>query len=193
MSDYRRYFVPGATYFFTIVTYKRRPLFADAVNIQRLRDSISIAKNELPFEINAAVVLPDHMHFIWSIPHGDDNYSKRIGRMKVEFTRMYHGRAELPRNVSRSRRKRHESDVWQRRFWEHTIEDEHDFDRHFDYIHYNPVKHELVSCPHAWTPTTFHHWVAKGVYDQFWGCNCNGRRAPLLDFSDIEDSVGEEL
>jgi putative transposase len=193
MSDYRRYFVAGGTYFFTIVTYRRRPLFRDTSNVQRLRDAISIVKIELPIDINAAVVLPDHMHFLWTLPQGDDRYSKRIGRMKVEFTRLLHGVSQLPHDVSRSRRDRHESDVWQRRFWEHSVEDEHDFDRHFDYIHYNPVKHRLASCPHAWITSTFHHWVAQGVYDQFWGCNCNGRRTPTPDFSDIEDSVGEEL
>jgi putative transposase len=95
------------------------------------------------------------------------------------------------RSLSRSRQKHRESDVWQRRFWEHTIRDEHDFERHFDYIHYNPVKHGLVRCPHAWKASSFHFWVKRGVCDQFWGCNCSGRSSPLLDFSELEDTVGE--
>jgi putative transposase len=86
MSDYRRYFVPGGTYFFTIVTHHRRKIFSTADNIQRLREAIRVVKSELPFDINAAVVLPEHMHFLWTLPPGDDRYSKRIGRMKVEFT-----------------------------------------------------------------------------------------------------------
>jgi putative transposase len=191
MSDYRRYFVPGATYFFTIVAHRRRPLFSSAQNVQRLRDAMTTVKNELPFYINAAVILPEHMHFLWTLPSGDDGYSKRIGRMKVEFTRSIQSNSRLRHGSTRSREKHRESDVWQRRFWEHTIRDERDFDRHFDYIHFNPVKHGLVSCPHFWTATSFHHWVEKGVYDQYWGCSCDGRRFAALDFSDIENTVGE--
>lgn len=191
MSDYRRYFVAGGTYFFTIVTYQRRSLFADSQNVQRLRAALSTIKVEMPFDINAAVVLPDHVHFLWTLPPGDKNYSKRLGRMKVEFTRSLRGAGALPLTVSVSRKKHHESDVWQRRFWEHTIEDEHDFDRHFDYIHYNPVKHGLAKCPHEWEATSFHYWVKKGVCDRHWGCNCGERRCPVMDFSDIGDTVGE--
>ena len=126
MSEYRRYFVAGATYFFTIVAYKRRPIFADEISVQLLRESISAVKVEMPFDINAAVILEDHMHFIWSLPPGDDNYSKRIGLLKVEFTKRLQrsGLIEAGPSRSASRRKHRESDVWQRRFWERTIRDE---------------------------------------------------------------------
>jgi len=193
MSDYRRYFVPGGTYFFTIVTYKRQHLFASGANVQRLRRVIATVKKDVPFKINAAIILPDHMHFLWTLPPGDDQYSKRIGCMKVGFTNSLHGENVRLIRSSSSRTKHRESDVWQRRFWEHTIRDEEDFDRHFDYIHYNPVKHGLVSCPHAWEASSFHHWVVAGVYDRSWGCNCGDRRrtAKEFDFADIEDSVGE--
>jgi putative transposase len=191
MSDYRRYFIPGGTYFFTIVTNHRRPLFSSNYNVQRLRSALATVKSELPFDINAAVVLPDHMHFLWALPPGNDKYPKGIGLMKVEFTRSLHDTSSLRRTTNRSRAKHRESDVWQRRFWEHTIRDEHDFDRHFDYIHYNPLKHGLVRCPHAWKATSFHHWVQKGVCDQIWGCNCIGRYSAPLDFSNIEHTVGE--
>lgn len=191
MSDYRRYFVAGATYFFTIVTYQRQRLFADSSNVQLLRQALAATKKELPFDINAAVVLPDHVHFLWTLPPGDVAYPKRIGRMKVAFTHALHGIAQLPGDVSPSRRKHHESNVWHRRFWEHVIRDEHDFDRHFDYVHYNPVKHGLVTCPHVWKASSFHYWVAKGVYDVGWGCNCVRRQSALMDFSDIANTVGE--
>jgi putative transposase len=191
MSDYRRYFVAGATYFFTILTYKRHPIFANDANVQRLREALVSVKSELPFEINAAVVLPDHAHFLWTLPQRDDAYSKRIGKMKVAFTRSLRGAGMLPKYVSRSRRDRHESDVWHRRFWEHLIRDQHDFDRHIDYVHYNPVKHGLVSCPHAWKASSFHYWVTRGVYEATWGCNCGQRKYPEMDFSDIENTVGE--
>ena len=191
MSDFRRYFVAGGTYFFTIVTYCRRPILASDERITLLRRAIATVKRELPFDINAAVILPDHIHFLLTMPPGDDNYSKRIGRIKVEFTRAFRNTIKSPRQVSISRKRRNESDVWQRRFWEHLIRDDGDFDRHFDYIHYNPVKHGRVKCPHAWTATSFHHWVKRGVYDQGWACNCGARRIKSLDFSDIETSIRE--
>lgn len=191
MADYRRYFVAGGTYFFTIVTYRRRRLLASAINVDRLRNAIAAVKKELPFAINAAVVLPDHLHFLWTLPVGDNDFSKRIGKIKVEFTRSVNADLGAESDPSPSRRKRHDGDVWQRRFWEHLIRDEHDFDRHFDYIHYNPVKHRLAACPHAWSVTSFHHWVRKGVYEPYWGCSCQGRRSPAMDFSDIEKSAAE--
>jgi putative transposase len=150
MPDYRRYFVAGATYFFTIVTYRRRPIFGDQKNVELFRDAIRTVKRELPFDINAAVVLPDHIHFLWTLPRGDDAYSKRMGRVKVEFTRAFKPNDRKPIRVSRSCQQRHERDVWQRRFWEHLVRDERDFDLRFDYIHWNPVKHGLVKCPHFW-------------------------------------------
>ena len=145
MSRYRRYFVPGGTYFLTIVTHRRLPLFADPENIQRLRRAARIVKQQLPFDIVASVVLPDHVHFIWSLPPDDSAYSKRIGRLKVEFTRSV---GEADGALSASRRKHRESGNWQRRFSEHTLSED-DFDQYFDYVHYNPVKHGYVSCPHV--------------------------------------------
>lgn len=191
MSDYRRYFVAGGTYFFTIVTYQRKALFGDETNVQRLRDALAEVKQELPFDIQAAVLLPDHMHFIWALPAGDDNYSRRIGLMKVKFTRSLRGENSFPQNVSASRRKHRESDVWQRRFWEHTIGDEDEFERLFDYIHYNPVRHGYASCPHLWPTSSFHRWVDRGVYDVGWGCCCKRRGPGKFDFEDIHDKTGE--
>lgn len=191
MSDYRRWYVPGGTYFFTIVTYHRRRLFDDEANVERLRAAVATVLKEQPFEIVAAVILPDHLHFLWTLPPGDDDYSKRIGRMKVEFTKSLNG-ISMPRMAtSESRQKHRESDVWQRRAWEHVVRDEHDFDRHFDYIHYNPVKHGYVSCPHLWPYSSFRKWVDRGVYDQRWACQCEGRSPLPLDFTDIADTVGE--
>jgi putative transposase len=197
MADYRRWYVAGGTYFFTIVTYRRRPLFGDPANVERLRQAIRSVQRDQPFHIHAAVVLPDHIHFLWSLPRGDANYSKRIGRMKVEFTKsLYGGDRERPMasrgaSTTPSRRKHRESDIWQRRFWEHTIRDEHEFERSFDYIHYNPVKHEHAACPHLWIASSFHRWVEREVYDLRWGCRCDDRNPGRFDFSDIQDITGE--
>lgn len=93
----------------------------------------------MPFEILGAVVLPDHLHFLWQLPPDDDNYSKRVGKIKVTFTKSFQRQNSSSEQISLSRQ-----NIWQRRFWEHTIKDELDFAQHLDYIHYNPVKHNLV-------------------------------------------------
>ena len=98
MSDYRRFFVPGGTYFFTLVAYQRRPRFAQPSDVQRLRDAVAFVQREQPFRFLAAVILPDHMHFVWTLPPGDSDYSRRIGRMKVHFTRSC-DTAAIPRRV----------------------------------------------------------------------------------------------
>jgi putative transposase len=189
MPNYRRSIVPGGTFFLTLVTYHRTSTFSDPGQVARLRAALKQVICETPFEIPAAVILPDHAHFLRSLPRGDGDYSRRVGRMKVLFTRSQ-ARTEASRpGGNASRRKHREAEVWQRRFWEHTIEDEEDFERHLDYIHYNPVKHGLITCPHLWPHSSFSRWVRMGHYSREWGCCCDGRRPkPPLD---ILDGVGE--
>ena len=110
----------------TWVTHQRAPLFKHADNVTRLRQAVSQMKTEAPFDIVAAVVLPDHIHFVWTLPDSDSNYSKRVGRIKVLFTQSLKGKNAQPDNTSESRRKHRESDVWQRRFWERTVRTEED-------------------------------------------------------------------
>lgn len=119
MPNYRRVYTPGGTYFFTIVTYCRRPIFKDARNVDLLRNAIARVKTEKPFKILAAVILPNHIHFIWQLPSDDSNYSQRISRLKVLFTRAYKAKNPSNLEISTSRHRHRESDVWQRRFWEH--------------------------------------------------------------------------
>ena len=179
MSEYRRAHIPGSSVFITLVTYQRRKLFVAAENIDKLRQTCATVIAEKPFaiatlscRIEAAVILPEHIHFLWRLPPDDSDYSYRVGRMKVLFTRALRGVNTLPENVSESRRKHRESDVWQRRtvrrfpphtsstrqrrFYEHTIRDEVDLRRHLDYLHFNPVKHGLVKCVHEWEYSSFH-------------------------------------
>jgi len=190
MPDYRRYFVSGGTYFFTLVSYARRPRFVGDAALARLRAAVVAVKRELPFHFLAAVVLPDHMHFLWTLPAGDADYSRRIGKMKGHFTRSSPDRWQ-GEQVSASRRRHRESDVWQRRFWEHTVRDEDEMAALLDYIHYNPVKHGLTSCPHAWAASSFRRWVALGQYDVGWGCTCQSAHPMLLDFRGLDEKVGE--
>ena len=194
MPEYRRLYVPGGTYFFTLVTQDRRKLFEDPENVERLRAAVRQVRAQWPFDLVAGVVLLDHLHFIWTLPTNDSDYSKRIGRIKVLFTRSLIGtRWEALAGVSRvrSRERHHESEVWQRRFWEHTIEDERDYENHFHYLHFNPVKHELCACPHLWEASTFEHWVQQSVYDHNWCCCCEGGAIKRPYPTELERTVGE--
>ena len=183
--------MPGGTVFLTVVTHERRPLFKDPRNIERLRQAATNVMAEMPFAFEAAVVLHDHFHVLWTMPEGDTNYSKRMGRLKVEFTQSLQGRNALPVDVSASRRKHRESDVWQRRFLEHTIKDEQDFEDHLHYIHYNAVKHGYVTCPHAWPHSSFEKWIARGVYTRKWACACGGAIWQPPDWRAIGEYAGE--
>ena len=179
MPDYRRAYIPGGTYFLTLVTHDRQPLLGSSAAVTRLRRAIREVMRELPFEVSAAVVLPDHVHFLWNLPPGDADYSRRVGKIKVLFTRSTREGQSTPSVVSGSRTKKREGGVWQRRFWEHTVGDERDFEACLNYIHYNPVKHGLVTCPHLWPHSSFPKWVESGLYLPEWGCSCGGRRPSL--------------
>jgi putative transposase len=174
VPEYRRANIPGSSVFLTLITYDRTKLFSVPENIDKLRKACAIVVAEKPFKIDAAVILPEHIHFLWTLPPDDPDYSYRVGRMKVLFTRALRGANNLPDDVCESRRKHRESDVWQRRFYEHTIRDEFDFRKHLDYLHFNPVKHRLVKCVHDWQYSSFHRGVKRGEYDVKWGCQCNG-------------------
>ena len=158
MPNYRRYRVLGGTYFFTVNLLERRQ---DTLvrNIAILRDAVRKTRNERPFRIDAWVVLPDHIHCIWTLPVGDDDFSNRWKSIKIRFVQA------LPRTEYRSttRIAKGERAVWQRRFWEHVIRDEIDFARHMDYIHINPVKHGLVHHLANWPYSSFHRFIVSSL------------------------------
>lgn len=191
MSQYRRLYQKGGIVFLTIVTYNRKSIFNNPRNIDLLRKATATVKSEIPFDILGAVILPDHFHFLWQLPPDNVDYSKRVGRLKALFTKSLKKGNNLLQEIPESRKKHRESNIWQRRFWEHTIRDERDFEQHLDYIHYNPVKHGLVSCPHLWEYSSFNLWVKKGFYDQDWACFCKGKKVKIPDFREIVNSVGE--
>jgi putative transposase len=191
IPNYRRFFVPGGTLFLTIATYERSPFFADEINVERLRQAFAQVKRERPFDFVAAVILPDHLHVLWTLPRGDTAYSVRVGRIKVLFTRALRGHNALPQDVSASRQKHRESNVWHRRFWEHTIADDRDFEQHLNYIHYNPVKHGHARCPHSWPHSSFARSVADGLYDPHWGCSCDGRIPAMPRMASLDGVAGE--
>lgn len=170
MPNDRRSYLPGGTYFFTVVTHRRRRLFHHVRNRSLLGEALRQCQANRPFEINAVILLPDHLHAIWTMPRGDTSYSDRWSIIKRTFTQQYLRGSGQDGRVSAGKLRERRRGIWQRRFWEHTLEDEDDFQTHFDYIHYNPVKHQLVKCPGDWEPSSFHRWVEQGVYPKNWGC-----------------------
>jgi putative transposase len=191
MSDYRRIYQNQSIVFLTIVTYERQRIFHNPQNILLLRQTTAKVKLEMPFDILAAVILPDHLHFLWQLPLNEHNYSKRIGRLKALFTKSFLKTNNIDLRLSESRKKHRESNIWQRRFWEHTIRDEKDFEQHLNYIHYNPVKHNLVTCPHFWPYSSFHSLVKKEFYSVNWACICHKNPSQIPDFTLVNHDFGE--
>ncbi len=164
--QYRRADVAGGTYFFTVnLAERKRTLLVDAID--DLRDVMKKVKTSHPFHIDAMVVLPDHLHAIWTLPAGDADYPMRWSLIKAEFSRCIP--KEERRNLSRIAKG--ERGIWQRRYWEHLIRDEGDYEKHVEYIHYNPVKHGIVSRVIDWPYSSFHRDMRQGVYEQNWAGN----------------------
>ena len=176
MPDYRRRWIAGGTFFFTLVTYDRRPWLCDDWARTALRLAIARVRKRHPFEVNAWVLLPDHLHCIWTLPHRDQDYATRWRLIKMLVTKSS-GTGPSDRNLPASRCKRQERGLWQRRFWEHAIRDERDFAAHADYIHYNPVRHGLCAAPGDWPYSTFRRAVEAGWYPVHWGSG----EGPSLD------------
>lgn len=156
MVRYRRNYVPGGTYFFTVTLRDRRSDWL-ARHIDLLRTAISRTRSHHPFRIDAMVVLPDHLHMIMTLPEGDADYSLRWRRIKALFTRGLQLRGLATQGI------------WQRRFWEHTVRDDDDLQRHVDYIHFNPVKHDHAAKPADWPYSTIHRDIADGRIRTDWG------------------------
>lgn len=155
---YRRVSVPGGTYFFTVNLQNRKSkLLIEYIDI--LRSAFRHAKHHYPFTIDAIVILPDHLHMIMTLPKHDGHFSLRWNLIKGTFSR------QLPRKeiVSPIQNNRRERGIWQKRFWEHLIRDELDFENHANYIHYNPVKHGHVIHPIDWPYSSIHQFIQKGI------------------------------
>jgi putative transposase len=164
MTAYRRNFVPGGSFFFTVNLLDRRQRLLTE-HIGHLRAAFRDTRARHPFTIDAIVVLPDHLHAIWTLPDGDHDFASRWRLIKSAFSR-----ALLPgEQISASRASKGERGIWQRRYWEHTLRDERDFSRHVDYIHFNPVKHQHVGRVKDWKHSSFHRMVRLGVYPEDWG------------------------
>jgi putative transposase len=133
-------------------------------HIDKLRTAFRETRQHHPFTIDAIVVLPDHLHTIWTLPEGDADFSTRWRLIKSAFSR----NLDTPEMISQSRAAKGERGIWQRRYWEHTIRDDNDLARHVDYIHINPVKHRLVARVRDWPHSSFHRMVRLGTYPEDW-------------------------
>jgi putative transposase len=152
MPNYRRMRVDGGCWFFTVnLQDRRQTLLTD--RIDALRDATLKVKSGRPFTIDAFVVLPDHLHAIWTLPSGDDDFSTRWRLIKTEFVKA------LPK---------HDGRIWQQRFWEHMIRDETDYENHVNYCYINPVKHGLVNRVLDWPYSSFHRDVRNGTFPSDW-------------------------
>jgi putative transposase len=166
MSRYRRA-AGGTTYFFTVVTHRRRPILCIDPVMLALREAIARVRVARPFVVDAFVLLPDHLHCIWTLPDGDVDFSGRWSLIKHHVSYAC-GQVLSPAVTTESRRKHRDAGIWQRRFWEHRIRDDADLERHVDYIHFNPVKHGLSGSVADWPYSTFHRYVKAGVYASDW-------------------------
>jgi putative transposase len=175
MVRYRRNFIAGGTFFFTL-TLADRTSRALVDHIKGLRTAVRDVRCARPFVVDAVVVLPEHLHIVMTLPEGDADYTNRWRLIKRRFTD-----AVMKSGTSIARHRNGELALWQRRFWEHTIRDEEDFDRHVDYIHFNPVKHGLVSRVSDWPHSSFHRYVRRGLLPSGWGG----------DMSDLGANFGE--
>ena len=165
--QYRRDYTEGATYFFTGVVFRRAPLFGDPVRIAQLRAVFQAEMARRRFYIDAIVILPDHFHAVWTLPPRDSKYSIRWRNIKSALTRKIEA-GQRPA-VSDRRRRKKEQAIWQPCFWEHRIRDEKDYAHHIDYIHYNPVKHGMVSSPADWPYSSIHRYIRQGILTADWG------------------------
>jgi putative transposase len=162
MVGYRRNRIEGGTFFFTLALADRRSK-ALVDHVGALRAAFRATRQERPFTIDALVVLPDHLHSILTLPPGDADFAGRWRRIKGNFsTRL------LAAGIAIRRHPNGELALWQRRYWEHTIRNDEDFERHVDYIHYNPVKHRLVTRAYDWPHSSFHRYVRQGILPQDW-------------------------
>ena len=154
MSQLRRHYSPGNTYFVTAVTYNRTAILIE--NIDLLLNAFTHVADKMPFRKIAYAILPDHFHLL--IDPLDGDLSEIIKRIKLRFSGKYLNRHKI-----------REGRLWQLRFWDHIIRDETDMNRHIDYIHFNPVKHKMVARPSEYEYSSFRDFVKNGFYSEEWG------------------------
>jgi putative transposase len=164
MRTYKRVRLTGVQYFFTVNLAERQDNNRLTRHIDHLRAAFRQTRNDHPFTIDAIVILPEHLHCIWTLPPGDNDYPMRWRLIKARFSMSL----TTDEAISESRKRKSERGIWQRRYWEHCIRNERDYHNHLDYIHYNPVKHGYVQAAKDWPYSSFRQWVQRGIYPENW-------------------------
>jgi len=159
MANLHRYYIPGAYIFITCVTNNRDKHLESNLDVRIFFDTLERVKDIYPFNLFAYVLLPDHFHWIMRTEDPDGNFSKPMHSIKRNFTINY----KKQHKIFGSTR------IWQERFWDHVIRNEQDLEHHFDYIHWNPVKHGYVTNPYEWDNSSYRFWYEKGQYESDWG------------------------
>jgi len=185
MPEFRRYFGSGGRYFFTVVTAGRVPVFG----CDRARTLLGNVMREVckqrVFETVAIVLLPDHLHTVWTLPNGDADYPNRWKTIKARFRSEWLRSGGAEEQVGGGYRRQRRRGVWQPRFMEHTIRGEQDLLNHADYIHYNPVKRGQARCPKDWPWSSFRRYARSGDYPEDWG----SAELPPPDFDDVDPDL----
>lgn len=153
--NFRRYYIPGAAVFITQVVQDREPVFRDYRSMSLLRETLRKVKKLHPFNMLGYVFLPDHFHLLLQ-PTGESNFSDIMHSLKPNFTKEYKRMIDLSSSQSMK--------FWQKRFWDHIIRDDKDFENHLHYIHYNPVKHGHITDPRDWKDSSYIEWEKRGLY-----------------------------
>ena len=180
MRRYLRVYVPGGTYFFTVVMYRRQPILTSDAGRRCLRDAFRSVRSQWPWNVVALVLLPDHLHTVWTLSAGDADYSLRMQKIKERFTKAFLSTGGCEVTPTAAERRYGRRGIWQPRFWEHAVRDERDLKRCVDYAHWNPVKHGLVGRVVDYPWSSFHRYVRLGEYTADWGtCDpCSGFEMP---------------
>ncbi len=160
MPNFRRYYIPNSIVFITAVTTDRIPYFENEENLALFWETLKRVKNIHPFRLLAYVILPDHFHWLMRVDDEQGNFSTVLHSIKRNYTLNFKKLRDIKTPVK----------IWQKRFWDHIIRDERDLNNHFDYIHWNPVRHGYVGSPRGWQHSTYLHWLERGYYESAWGC-----------------------
>lgn len=171
MPNFRRYYIPNAIVFITGVTRDRIPYFEPVDNVEMLFDTMRCVQDLHPFRLLAYVVLPDHFHWLMRVDEGSGNFSIALHSIKRNYTLNFKKTHGIITPLT----------LWQDRFWDHVIRDDHDLNKHFNYIHWNPIKHGYVQEPGNWPHSTYQHWLERGYYEPMWGCESEPKDIAEMD------------
>ncbi|MBU4352864.1 MAG: transposase [Nanoarchaeota archaeon] len=172
MPNFRRYYIPDAIVFITGVTRKRQHFLRAESDVNLLFETLRNVQLIHPFRLLAYVLLPDHFHWLMRVVSESGNFSEVMQSIKRNFTLNYKHAHHINTTLN----------IWQPRFWDHVIRNEHDLEKHFDYVHWNPVKHGYVRYPEDWPHSTYAHWLKLGYYGPEWGRGEEPSGIAIMDF-----------